>query len=168
MSLHVLLQGTKILPQIVISYPSQSYLSGTQGFWSWSFWFEVWTSMTTNQLPSQVWLPAICLLSNSRRDCSWQTYSSLSAAHLIDHPKSNGDSPIAIGEVLRQIAASATVSSFEDFFCFIFLSNSTWSVADGGSELLIHHVQLALESHLERSLRPTLSTLWIVIKCWIQ
>ena len=79
----------------------------------------------------------------------------LSSSRLIAIPKPNGDvRPIAIGECIRRLTARALCvqmkAHFADFFCPIQHGVST----ENGSELIAHHIELALENNPE----------WIVLK----
>ena len=79
----------------------------------------------------------------------------LSSARLIALPKASGDvRPIAIGEVSRRITANCICaqmkSEFSNFFSLLQHGVST----EGGTDLLLHHIQLLLEANND----------WIVLK----
>ena len=79
----------------------------------------------------------------------------LTASRLIALPKPNGDvRPIAIGECLRRLTARVLCAKkkkdFSDFFAPLQYGVAT----EGGSELLIHQIQLLLESNKD----------WVVLK----
>ena len=76
----------------------------------------------------------------------------LSASRLISLPKSNGDvRPIAVGEVLRRLTARAMCLEVKSELATFFAPIQHGVATEGGSELMIHQVQLLLESHPEWS-----------------
>ena len=79
----------------------------------------------------------------------------LRAARLIALPKSSGDvRPIAIGKVFRRITAKTICSQYKDSFSKFFTPLQHGIATDGGADLLVHHVQLLLDSHKD----------WVVMK----
>ncbi|XP_062510762.1 uncharacterized protein LOC134186742 isoform X2 [Corticium candelabrum] len=79
----------------------------------------------------------------------------LCAARLIALSKSSGDvRPIAIGEVFRRITAKTICSQYKDSFSKFFAPLQHGIATDGGADLLVHHVQLLLDSHKD----------WVVMK----
>ena len=72
----------------------------------------------------------------------------LSASKLIALPKKNSDiRPIAVGESLRRLTAKAICLQNKESFAS-FLSPLQHGVSmKGGSECLVHHIQLLLESN---------------------
>lgn len=61
---------------------------------------------------------------------------------------SNGDvHPIAIGEVSRRLTARAMCSEFKAYLAAFFRPIQHGVATKGGSELLIHQVQMLLEAH---------------------
>ena len=72
----------------------------------------------------------------------------LSATRLIALPKASGDvRPIAIGEVLRRITARTICSQLKVLFGNFFAPLQHGIAKDGGVDLLLHHVQMLLESN---------------------
>ena len=72
----------------------------------------------------------------------------LSASRLIALPKANGDvRPIAVGECLRRLTAKVICQQKKESFTIFFSPLQHGVAVDGGSELLIHHISLLLESH---------------------
>ena len=79
----------------------------------------------------------------------------LCAAHLTALPKSSGDvRPIAIGEVFQQITAKTICSQYKDSLSKFFAPLQHGITTDGGANLLVHHVQLLLDSRKD----------WVVMK----
>ena len=72
----------------------------------------------------------------------------LSASRLIAIPKSNGDvRPIAIGESLRRLTAKTICIQKKNSFAQFFSPLQHGVAVQGGSALLVHHLQLLLDSH---------------------
>ena len=79
----------------------------------------------------------------------------VSAARLIALPKANGDvRPIAIGETLRRLTARAICNQKRRQFANFFYPLQHGVSTSGGTELIIHHIQLLLEKNPE----------WILLK----
>ena len=92
--------------------------------------------------------------------------SLLSASRLIAIPKKNGDvRPIAVGEVFRQITAKVICNQLKSNFADHLSLLQHGVAVEGGSEMLVHHVQLALESNPSWALLKTdMSNAFN--KCW--
>ena len=82
--------------------------------------------------------------------------SLLSASRLIAIPKKNGDvRPIAVGEVFRRITAKVICNQLKSNFSDHFSPLQHGVAVEGGSEMLVHHIQLALESNPSWALLKT-------------
>lgn len=81
------------------------------------------------------------------------------ASRLIAIPKSNGDvRPIAIGESLRRLTAKAICNQKKESFGQFFSPLQHGVAVQGGSDLLVHHLQLLLASN------PS----WVMVKTDIE
>ena len=79
----------------------------------------------------------------------------VTASRLIAIPKPNGDvRPIAIGEALRRLTAKSICVQKKDSFIQLFSPLQHGVATKGGTELLVHQVQLLLEENKD----------WIVLK----
>ena len=72
----------------------------------------------------------------------------LSGSKLIALPKTGGDvRPIAIGECLRRVTAKVICRQKKESFATYFEPIQHGVAVEGGTERLVHHVNLLLESH---------------------
>ena len=71
----------------------------------------------------------------------------LSASRLIALPKSNGDVTLAVGECVRRLTAKVLCLQKKESFAAFFSPLQHGVAVEGGSELLIHHLNMHLESH---------------------
>ena len=72
----------------------------------------------------------------------------LSGSRLIALPKTGGDiRPIAIGECLRRVTAKVICRQKKESFATYFEPIQHGVAVEGGTERLVHHVNLLLESH---------------------
>ena len=79
----------------------------------------------------------------------------LSASRLIALPKSNGDvRPITVGECIRRLTAKVLCLQKKESVAAYFSPLQHGVAVEGGSELLLHHINLLIESH------PN----WVVLK----
>ena len=79
----------------------------------------------------------------------------LSSARLIALPKASGDvRPIAIGEVFTRITAKCICAQMKSEFSNFFSPLQHGVSTEGGTDLLLHHIQLLLEANND----------WIVLK----
>ena len=84
-----------------------------------------------------------------------ETIQLLSSSRLIALPKKSNDvRPIAIGEVFRRITAKTICMQKREDFSAFFAPIQNGVAIKGGSELLIHQIQVILESHPD----------WLVLK----
>ncbi len=82
--------------------------------------------------------------------------SLLSASRLIAVPKKNGDvRPIGVGEVFRRITAKVICNQLKSNFADHLSPLQHGVAVEGGSEMLVHHIQLALESNPSWALLKT-------------